>query len=254
MPDHRYARRSLSSKALRHFRQGGINQFLRRGWSFAAHRLLRALGPWIVATRKTRTFSWRGTTYTYFMHPHNLTWRNERAVEIPLAESYLSRHSGGRILEVGNVLSHYRKCGWEVIDKFEVAPGVLNEDIVAFRRPRTFDLILCISTLEHVGFDDDPQDPQRLQEALHVLQENLAPGGECIVTCPMGYNPWLDELIGAERLGASEESFLIRTDMTTWREGTREEALRTTFDQPLPAGNALYIGRFSPLAEASAHA
>lgn len=55
----------------------------------------------------SRTFSYRGAQLAYFVHRHNYTWLNERAVEIPIARLALTGVGNGRVLEVGNVLSHY---------------------------------------------------------------------------------------------------------------------------------------------------
>jgi hypothetical protein len=38
-----------------------------------------------------------------------------------------------------------------VLDKYEQAPGVINEDVVSFSPPQKYDLIVSVSTLEHVG-------------------------------------------------------------------------------------------------------
>ena len=57
------------------------------------------------------------------------------------------------MLEVGHVLGHYGNHDHAVLDKYETAAGVINEDITLADRGR-FDLILSISTFEH-SFDDD---------------------------------------------------------------------------------------------------
>src|SRR6476469_7061547 len=71
-----------------------------------AHQLVgyarhRARPPWF--------FTFQGAAYPYLIHPHNFTWENERAVEVPIAwrAVMLARVRGGRVLEVGNVLGHY---------------------------------------------------------------------------------------------------------------------------------------------------
>ena len=54
----------------------------------AAARGLRAADVrvrWaLVRLRPAGTFVFAGHVYRYFRHPYNATWRNERAVEIPI--------------------------------------------------------------------------------------------------------------------------------------------------------------------------
>src|SRR3990172_4116095 len=100
----------------------------------------------------SRTFVFRDKTYHYFYHTYNPTWRNERCVETPIIWSIVKRSKEANILEVGNVLSHYFDTNHDVLDKYERAPGVINEDVVEFKSNKRYDLIVSISTLEHVGW------------------------------------------------------------------------------------------------------
>src|SRR5262245_37084813 len=61
------------------------------------------LSSW--ALRRGLTFQSR--RYPYFVHGYNSTWCNERAVEIPIVWAEVCARHPGRVLEVGNVLSHY---------------------------------------------------------------------------------------------------------------------------------------------------
>jgi hypothetical protein len=74
-------------------------------------------------------------------------------IEVPIiyemvkeAEAY-----GQKVLEVGNVLSHYFHVNHDIVYKYEKAKGVINEDVINFRLPKKYDLIISISTLEHMG-------------------------------------------------------------------------------------------------------
>jgi hypothetical protein len=42
-------------------------------------------------TLTRRTFPYRGVELRYFAHPYNATWRNERAIEIPIARHFIER-------------------------------------------------------------------------------------------------------------------------------------------------------------------
>jgi len=83
-----------------------------------------------------------------------LRWKNERCVEVPLAKSIVDKEKG-RILEMGNVLPHYYKnARWDVLDKFEKGKNILNADIASFKPKNKYNLILSISTFEHIGLDE----------------------------------------------------------------------------------------------------
>ena len=118
---------------------------------------------WLVRlTGRPSSFTFRGRPYRYFWHPYNSTWRNERAIEIPIARRFVAGIPPDKVLEIGNVLSHYGPVAHEVVDKYEQTVGVRNEDVCDFRSNKKYELILSISTLEHVGWDEEPQDETKV--------------------------------------------------------------------------------------------
>lgn len=146
--------------------------------------------------RKYSRFLFNGRSYPYFCRAYNQTWMNERCVEVPLAMEYV--RPGLRILEVGRVLDHYYSFPHDCVDKFE--KGALNVDVVDFKTDVRYDVIISISTLEHVGWDED-RNPEKIFTAIEVLKRHLKPGGKLVVTLPWGYNANLDaELIKGRRL------------------------------------------------------
>ncbi len=175
----------------------------RRYWRFAKMTLTR----WT----RTKTFTFNGRTYPYLYHFCNKTWKNERGVEIPIFRDILRRHQDARILEVGNVLSHYVPIHHDVVDKYEVAPGVINQDIVEFAPTARYDLILSISTLEHVGWDEVPREPDKLLRAIeHLRNRCLAPGGLIVASLPIGYNEFFDGLLRDGKSPFTQQHFLKR--------------------------------------------
>lgn len=146
------------------------------------------------------TFRFGGKTYRYFCHLYNATWRNERAIEIPIVQEYMREfrsRRGGTVLEIGNVLSHYYKHYGTVLDLYERGEGVVNEDAATYLPPHwKFDLVLSISTLEHIGWDEVPPSPRKLLETIENMKRNvLKPSGKMLVTMPVGYNTYLDDLL-----------------------------------------------------------
>ena len=106
-----------------------------------------------------RSFAFGGREYRYLHHRYNFSWLTERAVEVPVVQAMIEDHAGGPVLEVGHVLGHYRPSRHLVVDKYEQAPGVLNRDATDLADLGEFGLIVAISTLEHVGRDEAPRDP-----------------------------------------------------------------------------------------------
>lgn len=192
----------------------------------------------------TETFSFRGASYRYFFHPYNSTWRNERAVEMPITFAFLDGVPAQEILEIGNVTGSYRPERTHlVVDRYEVNPGVTNMDVVDIEGPARFRRIVAISTIEHVGYDETPRDPAKIRIALEKLRSLLVPGGEALVTIPIGYNPLLDADLKAGNLPFDELAFLrILPSGFGWTQAPAEECWGFAFDQRLQAGRALAVG------------
>lgn len=206
----------------------------------------RVLSPFVIPLLPQRDFQFHGISYQCFYHRYNVTWANERMVEIPIAKSYLDRHAGNEILEIGNVLSHYYPVAHDIVDKYEMAPRVRNVDILHFQPQRHYDLIFSISTIEHVGFDDETSKAsgQTVEAAIVACRRLLKPEGQFIMTVPIGYNPELDRLIAGSRLGAQDESYLRRVKNRCWEATTKDEALDCQYGSPFPYGNAVLVAEF----------
>ena len=177
----------------------------------ASARYLRFAKMTLTRWTRDKTFVFDGRSYPYLYHFCNKTWKNERGVEIPIFREILLRHQADRILEVGNVLAHYVPINHDVVDKYEVAPGVINQDIVEFAPTERYDLILSISTLEHVGWDEEPREPAKLLHAIEHLRDRcLAPGGQIVVSLPVGYNKFFDGLLRDGKSPFTQQHFLKR--------------------------------------------
>jgi SAM-dependent methyltransferase len=203
------------------------------------HEARRVLAP--IAARLTplrhETFpAWDGAPLPYFVHPYNTTWHNERAVEVPLADAFLAFHGRGSGMELGNVLHHYGRRGdWEVVDKYERSSDVTNVDILDYRPPAPLDFIVSISTLEHVGWDEEPRDAEKALAALGHLRRILAPRGLLFLTVPLGYNPALDAAV-------ADGSIETVRDLTLVHEGRRWRASTSLADRPAVRRSALWTG------------
>jgi hypothetical protein len=237
-------------------RQGleNVSRALRR---HGAAYVLRQLALWLAyplwSSRpsligRPSTFTFGGEVLHYFYHRYNLTWSNERSVEIPVVLDAIHRIAPARMLEVGNVLAHYGHRGHDVIDKYELARGVINQDVVDFRPECPYELIVSISTLEHVGWDEQPRDAGKIPRAVANLRRCLAPGGRLVITVPLGYNTDLDALLANGALDFSDVRYLRRA-RNGWTEATWDEVRGAAMDDPYRGVNAIIVGTFTSLVD-----
>ncbi len=193
--------------------------------------------------RSPESFTFQGRSYTYFWHRYNSTWRNERAVEVPIIRALVGGSPGARILEVGNVLSHYGPVFHDAVDKYEKAPGVINEDICTFQPGKKYDLIVSISTLEHVGWDEEPRQPEMILRAFENLRRLVAPGGKIVVTLPLGYNSLLDQWIREGKIAFTKQFYMKRISRDNqWREVGAHEVKDLRYDDTVPTALELLVG------------
>lgn len=184
------------------------------------HEACKASAPVVCRLTPLRNASFKvGDQHLpYFVHPYNTTWRNERAVEVPLALDFIERQKTSNGLEFGNVLTHYgRPIDLKTVDKYERGPGVENCDIVEFAPSDRFDFIVSISTIEHVGWDEPTRDASKLDEAFLHLRNLLAPGGRLFLTAALGYNPHLDKAVLERSWPTLWQTTLVR-EQGRWRE------------------------------------
>ncbi|MBN1131167.1 MAG: hypothetical protein JXA71_19410 [Chitinispirillaceae bacterium] len=185
-------------------------------------------------------FTFKGAAYRYHYGWYNRTWLTERCVEIPLILAYLKK-SRGAVLEVGNVLSHYVRVKHTVVDKFEKRPGVQNDDIESFVAPMPFDLIISISTLEHVGFHDDVRDPEKVLRCIDHLSAMLSKNGRFIFTVPLGLNSALDGYLRDGVIPCSWISYLSRISIDKWEETPVPDFNKVTARGTWPAASLIAV-------------
>jgi SAM-dependent methyltransferase len=230
---------TIARRISRHARTRGLAPVVADCASWAARW---ALGRPLTG-RPTAAFGHDGALLPYLRHPYNYTWLNERAVEVPLALAALEQAGpDARVLEIGNVLAHYGPVGHTVVDKYEQAPGVHNVDVVDIRLPGPFDLVLAISTLEHVGLDEEVRDPDKPARAIAHLTSLLAPGGRLFCTFPVGYNAALDERLRTDGLGFTRLTALRRTGRdNSWKQVPVEQVWGTGYDWLLYTAQAIVV-------------
>lgn len=204
--------------------------------------------------KSEREFTLGDRRYPYCYAEFNHAWGTERTVEVPIALDLLRRSSPQRTLEVGNVLSHYAATEHLVVDRYELGPHVVNEDIADYDPPGPLDLIVSVSTLEHVGWDEVPRERDKLLRVVRRLRSWLSPSGEAWVTVPLGYNRWLDRFLVTGELGIDRAFFLRRLSFDNrWEECPYDAVARAQYGGPInravdhppfPRANALGVLQF----------
>ena len=194
-----------------------------------------------------KPFAFNNRKYYYLYHRYGYTLDSERAVEVPVVIKEIKANAGKHILEVGNVLSHYYNAHWDIIDKFEKGKGVINMDIIDFKPSSKYDLIVSISTLEHIGYDDPVKEPMKILKAIENLKENcLKSQGRIIATLPLGYNKVMDSLLFGSKLGFDKIYFMKRVSKDNiWEQITEIEAKSIKYDSPFRHANGIAVGVLS---------
>lgn len=213
---------------------------VRRLWTPARRRLEKLV---MTRVQPRRSFMLSGETYHYFAGSYNSAWHNERTVEVAIALRYLHRHQGGRVLEIGNVLAHYVPVCHDVVDKYERHAGVRNVDVLEFSTDDGYDLIVSVSTLEHVGWDEEVDESDKPIRAVAHLVSLLRPGGTLLVTLPLGYNPHVDDALRRRAFDFEDVTFLKRISRDNrWRETAHTDLGLVRYAWPFPAANVVAIG------------
>ncbi|MEH2313275.1 MAG: hypothetical protein V7K35_18165 [Nostoc sp.] len=218
-----------------------------------------------------KTFTWNGKSLPYNRIPYNNT--AERAIEIPIILDFLSKGKvGDKLLEVGNVLcnyeNEYNKISRTVVDKYEVAAGVVNIDLMDVSAVEKYDLIVSISTVEHIGqnwanfessIERDLEAPLKASFKIYSLL-NIA--GKAIITVPFGkftdgiwyiqFNQdYLELLIKKYKLPerAIQVSYFqrIASEVETdnpyqiWIQTNQEDLKNVCYDSPYNCANGLAV-------------
>ncbi|MCH9651259.1 MAG: hypothetical protein K0U98_23745 [Deltaproteobacteria bacterium] len=230
----RFALRSLGKRSLNPFR-------LVHRVTWWAGRVL--FGP--------RCFLLKNRQIPYFLHP--LVINTERIVEISLGRRFLEGEDPAEVLEIGNVLAVFSRVDHRVVDKYEPGSGVENLDIMDFQPDERLRRILCLSTLEHVGIDEEPRDERKALLALKKIPSWLTSEGEALITIPLGHHPRLDTWLTGERgrtredeltesLPGAQISFLQRQNAwNVWRQVDRGTARGARYGYPFACANVVAV-------------
>ena len=204
--------------------------------------------------QQKKHFLFNDIQFNYFISLYNTTFQNERAIEIPIILDYIKKVNGKNVLEIGNVMKHYFKNDHIVVDKYEKGNGVLNLDIIDYEPNDRFDIIVSISTFEHIGFDEvlrysDEKKNEVFQESLLKAIEKtkslLNDNGLFVFTAPYGFNSFLDAQLEKNQLKMTELYYLKRVSKdNAWEQVSLDDLKGTLYGNPYTCANGMIIGIF----------
>ncbi|MBN2421490.1 hypothetical protein JXB27_04390 [Candidatus Woesearchaeota archaeon] len=238
------------SESIRYILKKTLQAVKRKGFVYAItaarNRIYRMIAPSFIFLRKGRKFEFENEKLYYNLSKYGMCWNSERTIEMPIIIKILDKMNAKHrnMLEIGNVLNNYKKYGQIVVDKFEKNKGVINEDILNYKTKKKFDIMVSVSTLEHVGWDETPSKPENILLAVKNIKQNiLKKGGILLFTIPIGYNPYIDSLIAKNKIKLEKEWYFKKISLSNkWKETTKKYAFSREYNYPYECANALFIG------------
>jgi hypothetical protein len=183
-----------------------------------------------------------GITYSY-INGRFINVGCERDIEIPIIMDLISSYNKENTLEVGNVLNSYGLIDTDVLDKYEIGDGIINKDIRIYKSNKLYHCVVSVTTLEHVGKDDDPKESNGIISAIRNILDLLFDGGCLFFTVPVGYNKDMDQLFRDNKVPVSELYAIKRvSEDNKWEQCSIEDALTHQYGYPFWATNSSLIG------------
>lgn len=108
-----------------------------------------------------------------------------------------------------------------------------------------YSTVVSVSTLEHVGLDEDEPDPDKPRRAIERHKAVLVPGGLLWVPVPVGYNAALDELLRDGPHGFTRLTAMRRDPVhNTWRPVCVEQVRDAVYDRLLYTPLGLVVAEY----------
>ena len=188
-------------------------------------------------------FSFQGKKFPYERSWYNMTWRSERTAEIPIFRNLMKNYNTDDILEVGNVMRHYNNTIHAVVDKYEVGKEIINEDILDFETDKRYRFVFSISTLEHIGQDEENGVPEKAIDAIKKIRNLLCQGGEFCFSVPLGHNTTLDSYCYDNLNAFKKVTYMKRISRANrWVEEEISSLENIRYGHPYPFANVIFIG------------
>jgi len=232
---------SIFSKAMNVYKKKGLFTLIKKTLRYSVHKIGYPVLFKINYAVYNRYFEVDRKRYRYFINRYNAVL-GERVVEVPFIIDFLkeNKYEDKKVLEVGNVLSHYFKFKHKIVDKYEKETYVDNVDIVDFNPGEKYDIVISISTVEHIGYDEPIKEVGKSKRAIHKIIDLLNNNGIALITVPLGYNPEIDSIVRNSEIVFSKRYFLKRISrLNLWEETKLEEAMNYKYGSKYQFANAV---------------
>jgi hypothetical protein len=236
---------SIFSQAKWAYSRKGLKYVLRTGTKMALEFPPNLFWFWYYRRFKTaETFTFQEKKYHYLFHRYNTTWKNERSVSIPIIWDIVKEYQreGKSILELGNMLSYVFPVNHDILDKYETAKNIINEDIADYNPVKKYDLIVSVLCLPCVGWDETPRDPRKIIRTLTNMNNLLSSDGKIVVALGLGYNSDMDSLLKEGKIKFDTQSCMKKTSGYRWREASWNEVKDSKYDHSVPTSTGLLVG------------
>ena len=179
-----------------------------------------------------------------FNNKEYLYWNTEnpdRRVELPIIKEYYNLEK--RILEIGNVLANHFSICHDVVDKYDTASHCIKKDIINHKVNIKYDLIISISTLEHIGYEppEEKDELKVIKTIEHIKTNLLKSDGIFVFTIPLGFNKKLDEQLTND-IKLDEKYFMKRISFDQWVQDHDPDMVAGYYDNPYGCANKILIG------------
>ena len=236
---------SIFSQAKWAYSRRGLKYVLGTGTKIALEFPANLFWFWYYKRFKSvETFTFQGKKYHYLFHRYNTTWKNERSVSIPIIWDIVMEYQkeGKSVLELGNMLSYVFPVYHDILDKYETAKNIINEDITDYNSSKKYDLIVSVLCLPCVGWDETPRDPSKIIRALANMNNLLSRGGKIVVALGLGYNSDMDNYLKEGKIRFDKQHYLKKISGYKWREASWDEVKELKYDYSIPTATGLVIG------------
>lgn len=234
--------RPILKKALSVYKKEGFFTLIRKIFTYVIHIFTYVIHK-LNYEVFNKYFELDGRKYKYFIHLYNAV-NSERVVEVSYVMDFLKRndYEHKRVLEVGNVLTHYFKFKHDIVDKYEKESYVKNIDIIDYNPIEKYDMIISISTVEHIGFDEPIKEYGKSKKAIQKIIDLLDDKGLAVITVPIRYNLEIDAIIKNNEINFTQRSFLKRiSKLNLWKQTTMDDSLKYKYGSKYPAANSIAI-------------
>jgi SAM-dependent methyltransferase len=201
-------------------------------------------------------------------------WLDERLVEYPWMLSQLPEDAKN-VLDAGSTLNHdfildHSALRGKKITIMTLAPEencfwrqnvsyVYGDLRHTFFRDETFDSVVSLSVLEHIGFDTTiytrragkiESNPEGYRDALAEFRRVLQPGGSCLISVPFGKRdvrswlqvfdaPMIEQVLADFRPSSHQVQYFRYTEKQEWQTSSQAEAANALYfdlnrDTPWP--------------------